>query len=86
MSDEGELVENIMKWKSVATLFLGILLMIASMYINGFGLNEGAGNVGIFYAKIIIYFGLGYIVIASAIAEKIVNYIWGYLRKLLKLS
>ena len=40
------------KKKTTSFLVLGILLMIASMYINF--LKEPVGDIGIFYSKIII--------------------------------
>ncbi len=66
MPDQNETPEikgitlDITKWKSTATLSLGILLMIASMYINS--LSKGTGDIGIVNAQIIIALGLIYIV------------------------
>ncbi len=45
-------------FKKVGTgiLLLGVLLMIASMYINT--IKEGFGNLGLFYSQVIIIFAL----------------------------
>ena len=47
--------------KTTSFLFLGILLLIASMYINV--LKESAGDTGIFYSGIIIIIAVTFQVI-----------------------
>jgi uncharacterized membrane protein HdeD (DUF308 family) len=65
MTDISENVNTLgeaFKRKPTAFLLLGVLLMIASMYINS--LKEGAGDIGVYYSKIIIALAL----IAQAIS------------------
>jgi hypothetical protein len=60
----GEIFKN----KTTSFLFLGILLMIFSMYFNY--LKEGSGNIGINISDIIILFSL-----FAQLSSWIVNFI-----------